>query len=69
LGPLSGSTNRARRSIYRKEHEMSRRKSTKKVRERRRSLKNVKPRRQMNGRKAGATDRGRIKGMGIGGWA
>jgi hypothetical protein len=45
---------------------MSRRKSTKKVRERRRSLKNVKPRRQRNGRKAGATDRGRP--MGIGGW-
>ena len=48
---------------------MSRRKSTKKVRERRRSLKNVKPRRQRNGRKAGATDRGRVKGMGIAGWA
>ena len=38
------------------------------LRERRRSLKNVKRRRQRNGRKAGATDRGRIKGMGIGGW-
>jgi hypothetical protein len=48
---------------------MSRRKSTNKVRERRRSLKNVKLRRQRNGRKAGATDRGRVKGMGIGGWA
>jgi hypothetical protein len=48
---------------------MSRRKSTKKVRERRRSLKNVKPRRQRNGRKAGPTDRGRLKRMGIGGWA
>ena len=48
---------------------MSRRKSTKKVRERRRSLKNVKPRRQMSAKKAGATDRGRVKRMGIGGWA
>jgi hypothetical protein len=47
---------------------MSRRKSTKKVRERRRSLKNVKARRQRKARKAGATDRGRVKGMGIGGW-
>ena len=46
---------------------MSRRKSTRKL-GRRRSLKNVKPRRQRNGRKAGATDRGRVKGMGIEGW-
>ena len=58
MGPLSGSTNRARRSIYRKEHEMSRRKLTKKLRKRR----------QMNGKKAVRTDRGRVKGRGIGGW-
>jgi hypothetical protein len=38
---------------------MSRRKSTKKLRKRR----------QMNAKKAGRTDRGRVKGMRIGGWA
>jgi hypothetical protein len=48
---------------------MTRRNPPKSERERPPPLKNVKPRRQMNGRKAGATDRGRIKGMGIGGWA
>jgi hypothetical protein len=47
---------------------MSRRKSTRKL-GRRRSLKNVKARRQMSAKKAGATDRGRVKGMGLGGWA
>jgi hypothetical protein len=47
---------------------MSRRKSTRKL-GRRRSLKNVKPRRQMSAKKAGPTDRGRIRGMGIGGWS
>ena len=44
------------------------RKSAKKFK-RANGFKNVKPRRQRNGRKAGATDRGRVKGMGIGGWA
>ena len=48
---------------------MSRRKSTKKLRERGNGFKNVKPRRRMNAKKAGPTDRGRVKGMGIGGWA
>jgi hypothetical protein len=38
---------------------MSRRKSTKKVRKRR----------QMNGKKGLRTDRGRVKGRGLGGWA
>jgi hypothetical protein len=38
---------------------MSRRKSTKKSRKRRR----------MNAKKAVRTDRGRVKGMGLGGWA
>jgi hypothetical protein len=38
---------------------MSRRKSTKKLRKRR----------QMNAKKAVRTDRGRVKRMGIGGWA
>ena len=40
-----------------------------KVKGRGNGFKNVKLRRQRNGRKAGATDRGRVKGMGIGGWA
>jgi hypothetical protein len=48
---------------------MSWRKSTKKLRKRGRGLKNVKPRPQMNGKKAGPTDRGRVRRMGIGGWA
>ena len=47
---------------------MSRRKSTRKL-GRRRSLKSVKPRRRMNAKKAVRTDRGRVKRMGIGGWA
>jgi hypothetical protein len=45
---------------------MSRRKSTRKL-GRRRSLKSVKPRRRMNAKKAVRTDRGRLKGKGIGG--
>ena len=45
------------------------RKSAKKLKGRGKGRKNLRPRRQMNGRKAGATDRGRVKGMGIGGWA
>jgi hypothetical protein len=39
-------------------------KSTKKLRERGNRFKNVKPRRQMNAKKAGPTDRGRPKGIG-----
>jgi hypothetical protein len=35
----------------------------------RRSPKNAKPPRQMNAKKAVRTDRGRVKGMGMGGWA
>jgi hypothetical protein len=46
---------------------MSRRKSTRKL-GRRRSLKSVKPRRRMTAKKAVRTDRGRVKGMSLGGW-
>ena len=44
-------------------------KSTKKLRERGNGSRSVKPRRQMNAKRAGRTDRGRVKGMGVGGWA
>ena len=33
------------------------------------ATKKAKKRRQMNGKKAVRTDRGRVKGRGIGGWA
>ena len=48
---------------------MPRKSAKKKLKGRGNGFKNLRPRRQMNGRKAGATDRGRVKGMGIGGWA
>ncbi len=44
-------------------------KSAKRLRERGNGFRSVKSRRRMNAKKAVRTDRGRVKGMGMGGWA